>query len=353
MVRIDRLPSGSYRARIHLGGGKYKSITGKDKKDVQLRAAQLEAEIEKQNNIDESNPYDNMLVGDAIDKYIDSKSNILSPSTIRGYRALRRNMLTDLMNLPLHGLTSAIAQAALNNEAANKSPKYIKNARGLLTAALKQYYPNLVLSVSAPQKRKTEIKIPTEDEVGIMIQASRGTEIEIPIILAACCGLRRSEILGLKWSDVDFDKQTISINEAIVLDENNKQCQKGTKTYAGTRVIRAFPFVLDALKRTPRKDEHIVTLAGHQVYNRYKRILSDNGLPDYRLHDLRHYAVSVMLALNIPKKYIADYVGHETENMIDQVYGHIMASKKTSVEDQLQQFYSLHYEKTVTKSVTD
>ena len=65
-----------------------------------------------------------------------------------------------------------------------------------------------------------------------------------------------------------------------------------------------------------------------------------NGLPEYRFHDLRHYTVSVMLALNIPKKYIADYVGHESENMIDEVYGHIMASKKTSVEDQMQEYFS-------------
>ena len=47
-----------------------------------------------------------------------------------------------------------------------------------------------------------------------------------------------------------------------------------------------------------------------------------------------------MLSLNVPKKYIADYVGHETENMIDQVYGHIMASKKSSVQDQLQSYFS-------------
>lgn len=71
MVKITRLPSGSYRARVHLGGGKYKSITGKDKKDVQLKAAQLEAQIESQGADD--NTYSGMTITEAMEKYVEAK----------------------------------------------------------------------------------------------------------------------------------------------------------------------------------------------------------------------------------------------------------------------------------------
>lgn len=347
MVKIDRLPSGSYRARIHLGSGKYKSITGKDKKSVQLRAAQFEAGI-----IKSSKKPLKLSVGDAINKYIEVKSNVLSPSTIRGYIIARRNMFSDLMPQEVANITSEDVQIAINNEAAYKSPKTIANECGLLSAALKMYAPDLRLDFKTPQRKKNEIVVPTEDEIRVMLRAVRGTDIEIPVILAACCGLRKSEILGLKWSDIDFNRNIISIHEAVVFDINNEEIAKGTKTFAGTRKIRAYPFVMDTISGAERSGERVVNLTGHMLYEHFQKMLKDQRLPHYRFHDLRHYLVSVMLSLNIPKNYIADYVGHETENMIDRVYGHIMQSKKTTVENQMQEYFE-SVTKSVTKSVTN
>jgi integrase len=71
----------------------------------------------------------------------------------------------------------------------------------------------------------------------------------------------------------------------------------------------------------------------NSITDGFAELLKRNGIPHYRFHDLRHYAVSTMLLLNIPKKYIADYVGHETEHMIDTVYGHIMRDKKDDLMD--------------------
>lgn len=109
----------------------------------------------------------------------------------------------------------------------------------------------------------------------------KNTPLEVPIYLAALCGMRRSEIAALRWEDVDLESERLTIKAASL-----------------------FPKLLEKL-----------------------------GLPHYRFHDLRHYAVSTMLLLNLPKKYIADYVGHETEHMIDTVYGHVMQDKKDSLLD--------------------
>ncbi|MBQ8551403.1 MAG: site-specific integrase [Clostridia bacterium] len=344
MVKITRLPSGSYRARVHIGGGKYKSITGKDKKEVQLQAARYEAE----NKLSESTLIDRITVGEAIDKYIETKTNVLSPSTIRGYKALRTNAVPELMAIELPDLTPELVQRAINAFAVDKSPKYTRNVHGLISSALKQYRPDLQLHTTMPQKKKSIIAIPTEDEMQKLFVYAKGTDIELPIYLGACCGMRRSEILGLKWEDVDLDKGTLFINEALVLNKDNEQVSKGTKTIAGTRMIRMYPFVKEVLERAPRDGKYVVTLKGHQIYQRFTSALEACGIKHYRFHDLRHYLVSVMLSLNIPKKYIADYVGHETERMIDEVYGHIMAQKKTDVEDILQDYFS----NSVTKSDT-
>ena len=336
MVKIQRLESGSYRARVHIGGGKYKSITGKDKKEVQLLAAQYEAQVE----MGTADTSERVTLGKAIDNYIGSKTNVLSPSTIRGYKAVRDNAVSELMLVEIHDLTPELIQRAINAFAVDKSPKYVRNVHGLISSTLKQYRPDLQLHTTMPQKRKSCIAIPTEEEMQKLFAYVKGTDAELPIYLGACCGMRRSEILGLKWDDVDFKKGTISINEALVLNEDNDVVSKGTKTIAGTRTIRMFPFIREALEKAPHSDRYVVTLKGHQIYQRFTSALEDCGIKHYRFHDLRHYLVSVMLSLNIPKSYIADYVGHETERMIDEVYGHIMARKKTDVEDMLQQYFS-------------
>ncbi len=345
MVKVDRLPSGNYRARVHIGNGKYKSITGKDKKDVQLRAAQYEAECKA----DTAEPVTRITLGEAIDRYIEIKTNVLSPSTIRGYKALRNNAVPELMRVSLPELTPELIQKEINIFAADKSPKYCRNVHGLISSALKQFRPELQLHTTMPQRKKGSIAIPTEDEMQKLFDYVKGTDAELPIYLGACCGMRRSEILGLKWEDINFDKGTISINEALVLNENNEAVSKGTKTLAGTRTIRIYPFVRAVLEKAPRNGKYVVNLKGHQIYQRFKSALEACGINHYRFHDLRHYLVSVMLSLNIPKNYIADYVGHETERMIDEVYGHIMSQKKTDVEDILQSYF----EKSVTKSVTN
>ncbi|MBR6782926.1 MAG: tyrosine-type recombinase/integrase, partial [Clostridia bacterium] len=100
--------------------------------------------------------------------------------------------------------------------------------------------------------------------------------------------------------------------------------------------------VSDALVRY--KEDHpddggYITVRPDIISHRFEKLVKRLGLPRYRFHDLRHYTVSVMLSLNIPKNYIADFVGHETENMIDKVYGHIMQSRKTSAEDLMQNYY--------------
>jgi integrase len=351
MVKIERLPSGSYRARVHLGGGKYKSITGKDKKAVQLEAAQMEAEIEAQKNQKSkpANPYAEMTLGEAMDKYISLKNAILSPSTIRGYDAIRRTRAPMLTAMRLSDITQEDVQRAINEDAVSHSPKSVRNLHSFLSAVLDVYKHDLHLDTTLPQRVKTHIDIPTQAEVDRLFEYFSGSEMEIPFSLAACCGLRESEICGLKWEHVDLERGKIEICEAIVPDKDGNYVVKGTKSESGQRTIRIYPYIREALERAERTNGHLTRLTPRTIYARFKAALKQLGMPDYRFHDLRHYLVSVMLSLNIPKSYIADYVGHADEAMIDRVYGHIMAERKTSIEDIMDEYFR----KSATNSATD
>ena len=103
-------------------------------------------------------------------------------------------------------------------------------------------------------------------------------------------------------------------------------------------------FCLYGKSEERKSTDHVCELTPNQITSGFKKLLERAELRHIRLHDLRHYAVSTMLSLNIPKNYIADYVGHETEHTIDQVYGHIKANSKERFSEILNTYYSKLFE---------
>ena len=344
---IQQLPSGAYRAQIYIG---IDAATGKKKYDTftdRDESAVMHWAIDRMRDRDEARDVHSkptkMTFGEALDEYIASKSSVLSPSSIREYKRKRKTCVQSLMQIPLNKIKQSDIQIAINKEAVSHSAKTVRDIHGLISAVLSVYCPDICLNTTLPQKEKVEIEIPTEDEIRTLLKSAEGNEIEIPLYLAACCAMRRSEICALKWSDINFSKNTISIRGAVVYDENDELVLKKTKTTAGTRIITMLPIVKQVLLRSyneANKDSPLTALTPNAVYHRYISLLDKNGIRRYRFHSLRHYTVSVMLLLNVPKKYIADYVGHSSETMIDQVYGHIMKDKKASFTDQLNDYFS-------------
>lgn len=360
LPKIVKLPSGSYHAKVfsHIDeNGKriYQSFTNPDYDALVLELAQFK--IEKKNERialkAKKEEKSTMTVGQMLDNYISSKESILSPATIREYKRMRNKNFPGIINKNVDDLTQIDIQREINESSKTRSPKTLRNMHGLLSAALSVYRPDFKLLTTLPKKVKPDIQIPSEAEMKRVFEHVRDSEMEIPIYLAACCGLRRSEISALSWSHVDLKKRTITVTEALVRNEDDEYVPKKTKSPAGKRIIRMFPFVYDVLAKQPQKSGSVTNLLPYQIYDRWVKIIRETGIRHYRFHDLRHYTVSVMLALNIPKNYIADYMGHETEDMIDNVYGHIMKEHKTSFEDKLQTYFtSLISDKCETKSET-
>lgn len=343
LPKIKQLPSGNFQARVYAGkdaDGKavYKSITRPTYAEVQMELASFKVEHKEE----KTQARANRTVRDAIQDYVNVNSAIFSPSSVRLYKSYLQHSLQSLMDVKLSQLDQNTVQKAINEESARVSSKSVRNAYGLFTAAMAVEMPERVFRVNLPQKVKSDISIPTEDEVKKLLETAAGTDMEIPVLLGACCGMRRSEIGALTWADIDLKGETISINKAMVVGEDKQMHVKGTKSTAGKRTIKLFPFVVGKL--SDARDGHAptdaVTIDPNAITSRWRWVVRHAEVPHYRFHDLRHYLVSVMLSLNVPKNYIADYVGHETENMIDQVYGHIMASKKLSVQDELQKYFS-------------
>lgn len=333
MSTIKQLPSGNYNTLVYdftdpNGKRHYKSITAPSKKEVKLLVAEFLASREERKEAPD------ITVRTAIKQYVEAKNNVLSPSTLRGYDVILRNRMKRIMDTPISKLSLSDIQLAVNDDSEKLTPKTVRNTSSLVRSAILFAAPNFSYKVTLPQKIKSEIKIPTEEEMLCIFKKAKGTNLETAIYLAAMCGMRRSEIVALKWSDVDFKNGIINIRQAAVPDRKNKTVIKTTKSTSSTRSIKVFTPVLNHLKNLPRNTEAVQEFTSpNSITDGFAELLKRNGIPHYRFHDLRHYAVSTMLLLNIPKKYIADYVGHETEHMIDTVYGHIMRDKKDDLMD--------------------
>lgn len=268
-----------------------------------------------------------MTVRSAIDRYIESKSSILSPSTIRGYRTVQKCQLGDIENIQLANLTQEKIQKWTNYLTKKHAPKTVHNAHGLISAVLKEYHPSIILRTTLPQKERAEIQIPSESEIALIMQAAKETKYELPIALAIGMGLRQSEIAGLTWDCIQGE--TMTIKKAIVRGENGLE-EKGTKTYSGKRTLKIPSFIKRLLAANPQTDKAalIVPLSGKAIYSGFSRICRKAGLPHFRFHDLRHANASIMLAIGVPDKYSMKRMGHKTSNMLKTTYQHTIKEKE-------------------------
>lgn len=270
-----------------------------------------------------------LTVEKAIEKYIETKSAILSPSTVRGYKGIKESRIEEIKTTQLSDLTQDKIQRWVNSLSRSHSPKTVANAHGLISAVLREYHPDMVLHTTLPQKVRPDIQIPTEDELKKIIEAARGTKYELPITLAIWLGLRQSEIVGLTWSCIKGD--ILQIRQAIVMGEDGPT-QKGTKSYSGKREIRLPPYIQNLLADQPRDNEFIVNLSGKAIYSGFSRICEKAGVPHFRFHDLRHANASVMLAVGVPDKYSMKRMGHATNNMLKTTYQHTIKEKELAFD---------------------
>jgi len=272
-----------------------------------------------------------MTVGKAIDRYISEKTGTLSPSTIQGYKVIRRNYLQDIMNDDLYDLSQSYIQLAVSQEVVKgRSPKTIRNAHGLLAAVLNEFRPDFVLKTRLPQKEQYEARIFTEEELLKVLKVAEGGAWELPILMGCWLGLRMSEIRGLRYGD--FKDGMLHIHTAVVNGPDGS-VEKGPKTTAGDRWIKVperIQKLVEKRKATTGANDYssIFPLAANTIWRNFVYLCNRAGVEPCRFHDLRHFAASEALALGIPDKYTMKRMGHKTDHMLKNVYQHTMRNKE-------------------------
>lgn len=352
MATAKKLPSGSWRCRVYShteevpqadGSIKkkpiYKSFTydgpsPRGKRRCEQIAAAWAADKEDRRRMGTD-----LTFSEALEQYITSRENVLSPRTIMDYRATQRNHLKALMPIRISNITQADVQNAINIEASSVSPKTIRNIHGLISAVMRVYRPEFALNTALPKRRQANLYIPTEEDIKRLLTAVSGTEMELPVLLAAFCTMRRGEICALEASDVE--ENVIHVSKNMVKDGHGHWIIKTPKSISGDRYISAPDFVVQKFKG---KTGRIINANPNTVTSQFNHYLKASGLPHFRFHDLRHYSASMQHALGIPDSYIMQRGGWGNDTTLKTVYRHALSDQAQRMNSVANDYFSKLYD---------
>lgn len=310
-MTIDKLPSGSYRIR-HTENGKTYSLT------VPYRPKEKEAFTLIQNKINHSST--DMPFSTACDQYLTVKNNVLSPSTIRGYNSIKRNIPDWFMETDISQIDRFTCQKLVNEYAADHSAKSVSNLNGFIQAVLKLFYPDLHISVTLPQKVRKKPYMPSQDDVKRLLEHAKDTEYYIPFYLATL-SLRLSEICAL--TIFDLKDNTITINKALVRAEKGYILKNTPKTDASNREI----IIPDKLAEEIRKKGYIYKGYPNQIGKNLTKMLDELEIPHFSIHKLRHFFASYSHDLGYNDATVQS-VGGWNSDVMKRTYRHAMQEEE-------------------------
>ncbi|MEG2181866.1 MAG: site-specific integrase [Oscillospiraceae bacterium] len=324
----DKLPSGNYRTRVtytdELGKRKSESFTAESPEEANYMAAEFKFKHKRETRAE------NITLDKAFDRYIDSRKDIVSPATVRSYKQIKRTLFQTLMQTPVRKLTQPKLQVAVNSESSHLSPKTVINAYHIVLSVMKYCGCNTNYNIKLPTKVPSGMLIPTPTQAQELIKKIAGTDMEIPVLLSVCFGMRRGEVCALQWKDYDKENGTITVSHAKAIDEFGIYHDKSTKN--STRRVLTVPKILIDRLIVGAPDEYIVKLAPNVVTKGFRKLRDELGLPGIRFHDLRHFNASIMSRLNIPDKYQQERGGWKTKEVLNRVYQHTFNDKRIEVD---------------------
>lgn len=312
---------------------------------------------------------DDILFADYMEEWLDIIKNSVAIPTFASYSSIVKKKISPYFReqgITLKNLTAKNIQDYYNYELSRVSASSVLHYHANIHKALKYAVKTDLIDanpadkIERPKKKRFVGSFYNADEINELFELSMGTKLELPILFAACYGLRRSEIIGLKWDSIDFTRNSITIHHTITscnLDGKHiLVVSDDTKTNLSMRTLPLVPFIRDRLLEIKGQQQqenqrlcgrsYIKDYIGyvcvneigdlikpHYVTERFSKLLKINGLRHIRFHDLRHSCASLLLANGVSMKQIQEWLGHSDFATTANIYAHLDYSAKLSSAD--------------------
>lgn len=333
--------SGKWFIQLRLGGKSiYVSNYDKNTCIREARAIKAEHQIGKRQP-KEKDPADALTLTQAIDRYIQEKENTVSPSTIRGYRAIQKHRFEKIMQLPLSEVLELNWQKVVNTEALYCSPKYLKNAYSFINSVVRYIKKKSLPDVKMPAVPPSGVAFLMPDEILKFVDAVKDTKIAVPALLALS-SMRISEISALDWKDIPPDPDFIRTTGAVVRDEFNGWTRKSTgKNETSTRNVPILiPELKAAIERCRKPSGPVLDVKQETLLNGVHRICRAQQITDVTVHGLRHSFASLAYHLQMPEKIAQEIGGWKDSATMHKVYTHIAQHDIERYKVKIADFYS-------------
>jgi integrase len=202
---------------------------------------------------------------------------------------------------------------------------------------------NPVDAVEAPRAERPEMRALNEEETGRLLGVLEGSRLYIPVMLAVTTGLRRGEILGLRWCNVDFTRRTITVVETLEQTKGGLRF-KSPKTHRSRRSIALAAMTVEGLRahRLKQAEERLAlgpaycdqdlvcTRSGGESWPpglfsaTFAAFVRQSGLPKFRFHDLRHTHATQLLRAGVHPKIVSERLGHSGIGITVDIYSHVL-----------------------------
>ncbi len=327
---------------------RYETVRG-NKREAQARLTQIMESLRRGQYFEPSM----MPLAQYLNQWLEAGARSWKPKTLAGHSwAVHTHIAPRLGTIPLARLTALDIQRFLGGRLdSGLSSQSVINIYASFRRALNQavgwelLVRNVIDRVSPPRLVKRRIRTLTPDEVPVLLDAANGTDFHLPIHLAIYTGLRISEVVGLRWSDINMRDGSLTVNQNVVMIDGRPHRNEYPKTATSRRTIK-LPEATTLLLRSYReRREADLALLGidfgietqvciwsdgklmrpDTLNNGYKRIRHRAGIDErVRFHDLRHTHATFLLEAGVPMHQVKDRLGHSSIQITVDTYGHLL-----------------------------
>ena len=348
---IHRRKDGGWCAQytVYTGEGrKRKTLYGKTRQEVATKLAKALSDREGGLVFDTSN----LTLGDYLNHWVHgSVRDSVKQRTFENYEGVvRKHLIPALGRIKLKALSPAHVQEFYRFKIdSGLSAGSVRNIHATLHKALKQAVRwgliprNVTEATTAPRSIKKEMQPLTPDHARILLDAARGDRFEALYVLAITTGLRRGELLGLRWQDVDLKRGYLQVRQQLIRTKKGLSftTPKGSKS----RSVKLTQRAVESLKSHRKcqledklrlvglwQDTDLVftTRRGTPFHpdsltkRSFEPLMKRAGLPPIRLHDLRHTFATILLAKGTHPKVVQEMLGHASISQTIDTYSHVL-----------------------------